>query len=193
MANWRASKIHAGWSGEVHQKNNPQIKCPLTFNRYMTDNIKSDTRNTTVGAFRRSHQLSLNREILYQSLQIQRWSHHWFFHDVWHSQIKCPKAVNKVPLKYLGVLDAKREGKQFVAKCYGQNQSSSSENRSTIWLNETYGAEKSENHQYSKASHQPTKLLKWTHYVAIMWKNYEISRFLFFSIFHCNLWQRKLC
>ena len=30
-----------------------------------------------------------------------------------------------------------REGKQSVAKCYGRNQLSSSENRYTIWKNKT--------------------------------------------------------
>ena len=46
---------------------------------------------------------------------------------------KALKAVSKVSLSYTGNADANledvmREGKQFVAKCYGQNQLSSSEN-----------------------------------------------------------------
>ena len=35
----------------------------LIFHRYKTGSIKSDTRTARVGAFRRSHQLSLEREL----------------------------------------------------------------------------------------------------------------------------------
>ena len=48
-------------------------------------------------------------------------------HGVWHKQIKDLKASRKIPLRYVGHVDpnleeAMREGKQFGAKCYGQNQ-----------------------------------------------------------------------
>ena len=50
---------------------------------------------------------------------------------------KTLKAFSKIPLKYARDVDANfedvmREGKQFVAKCYGPNQLGSSENRCTI-------------------------------------------------------------
>ena len=75
----------------------------------------------------------------------------WQFcvHDVWHKQIKDLKASRKIPLRYVGHADPKledvmREGKQFGAKCYGQNQLSWSENRCTKWKNNTvdYGVQK---------------------------------------------------
>ena len=51
-------------------------------------------------------------------------------------------AGSKTPLWYTGDVDANledvmREEKQFVAKCYGQIQMSSSENRCTNWKNKT--------------------------------------------------------
>ena len=63
-------------------------------------------------------------------------------HDVWHKQIKDQKASRKIPLRYVGHVDPNledvmREGKQFGAKCYGQNQLSWSENRCTKWKNNT--------------------------------------------------------
>ena len=50
---------------------------------------------------------------------------------------KTLKAFSKISLKYARDVDANfedvmREGKQFVAKCYGRNQLGSSENRCTI-------------------------------------------------------------
>ena len=55
---------------------------------------------------------------------------------------KTLKAVRKIPLSYVGNVDVNLEdvmweGKQFVAKCYGRNQLSSSENRCTVWKNKT--------------------------------------------------------
>ena len=46
---------------------------------------------------------------------------------VWNSQIKDLKAGSKIPLMYFGDVyvkleDVMREGKQFAAKCYVQNQ-----------------------------------------------------------------------
>ena len=59
-------------------------------------------------------------------------------HDVWHRQTKDLKAGSKIPLRYVEDVDTSLEdvvleGKQFVAKCYGQNQLSSSENRYREW------------------------------------------------------------
>ena len=50
---------------------------------------------------------------------------------------KTLKAASKIPLRYVGDVDANledvmREEKQFVTKSYGRNQLSSSENRCTI-------------------------------------------------------------
>ena len=61
---------------------------------------------------------------------------------VWNSQIKDLKAGSKIPLMYFGDVyvkleDVIREGKQFAAKCYVQNQLSWSENRCTNWKNKT--------------------------------------------------------
>ena len=55
---------------------------------------------------------------------------------------KILKGVSKIPLRYVGnvddnLLDVMWEGKQFVAKCYGQNLLSLSEDRSTIRKNKT--------------------------------------------------------
>ena len=57
-------------------------------------------------------------------------------------KLKTLKAGSKIPLRYVRDVDANledvvREGKQFVAKCYGQNQLSLSENRYTKWKNKT--------------------------------------------------------
>ena len=50
---------------------------------------------------------------------------------------KTLKAASKIPLRYVGYVDANledvmQEEKQFVTKSYGRNQLSSSENRCTI-------------------------------------------------------------
>ena len=55
---------------------------------------------------------------------------------------KTLKAGRKIPLRYVGDVDANskevmQERKQFAAKCYGQNQLSSSEDRCTRWKNNT--------------------------------------------------------
>ena len=55
---------------------------------------------------------------------------------------KTLKAGSKIPLRYVGDVDANleelmQEKKQFVAKFYGQNQLSSSEDRCTRWKNNT--------------------------------------------------------
>ena len=55
---------------------------------------------------------------------------------------KALKAVSKIPLRYIGDVDANledvmQEGKQFIAIFYGRNQLSSSENRWAIWKNKT--------------------------------------------------------
>ena len=60
--------------------------------------------------------------------------------DVWNRQIKDLKAGSKIHLRYVEDVDANledvtREGKQFLAEYYGQNQLSSSENRCTKWKN----------------------------------------------------------
>ena len=62
--------------------------------------------------------------------------------DVWNRQIKDLKADSKIHLRYVEDVDANledvtREGKQFLAEYYGQNQLSSSENRCTKWKNKT--------------------------------------------------------
>ena len=53
------------------------------------------------------------------------------------AKLKTLKAVIEMPLRYVGYVDANledvmRERKQFVAKCYGENQLSLSESRCTI-------------------------------------------------------------
>ena len=63
-------------------------------------------------------------------------------------KIKAMKTAHKVPLLQIGDSDAQlddviKEGKHFVAECYGQKSSSSSENRSMIWKYKTDGAKKS--------------------------------------------------
>ena len=76
---------------------------------------------------------------------------------------KAPKAVEKVPLKKLGKIDSSiesviKEGKQFVAKCYGQQHESSSHNRKSIWISKRQMAQRSLlNHLYLKAYHRPMK------------------------------------
>ena len=55
---------------------------------------------------------------------------------------KTMKAGSKIPLGYVGYVDANleevmQERKQFAAKCYGQNQLSSCEDRCTRWKNKT--------------------------------------------------------
>ena len=62
-------------------------------------------------------------------------------------KVKSLKVVEKVPLVHTGEVNAEfeeviDEGKRFVAKCYGQVETSSSKNRRTIWINKTDGAKK---------------------------------------------------
>ena len=93
---------------------------------------------------------------------------------------KALKATRKVPLQHIGDLNAEiedviREGSIFVAKCYGQNNVSSSENRRTIWMNKTDGVKKSSKPPALR-SLPPTdealhENIKRAHYVAIMWEN----------------------
>ena len=93
---------------------------------------------------------------------------------------KALKAVSKVPLRYIGNVDAKledvmREGKQFVARCYEQNQLSSSENRCTIWKNKTDGAKKSAKPPALRSlppTYEALEMnIKQSHYATIMWEN----------------------
>ena len=90
------------------------------------------------------------------------------------------KTVNKIPLWYIGSVDTNledvmREGKQFVARCYGQNHLSSSENRCVIWKNKTDGAKKSAKPPALRSLPLTDEALemniKRSHYVAIMWGN----------------------
>ena len=63
-------------------------------------------------------------------------------------KMKAMKTAHKVPLLQIGDSDAQlddviKEGKHFVAECYGQKSSSSSENRSSIWRGKMDCAKKS--------------------------------------------------
>ena len=62
-------------------------------------------------------------------------------------KVKSLKVVEKVPLVHIGEVNAELEEvidqeKRFLAKCYGQVETSSSKNRRTIWINKTDGAKK---------------------------------------------------
>ena len=57
---------------------------------------------------------------------------------------KALKAVEKTPLKEIGDISSSmdsviKEGKQFIAKCYGQVLKPSSHNRQSIWVSKTDG------------------------------------------------------
>ena len=69
-----------------------------------------------------------------------------------------------------------REGKQFVVKCYGQNQFSSSENRCIIWKNKTDDSQKSAIPSALRSLPPTDETLemniKRSHNVAFTWENY---------------------
>ena len=90
------------------------------------------------------------------------------------------KIAKKVKLKKIGDIEATldeviKEGKKFVACCYGQNSLNSSENRAMIWKNKTDGAKKSAKPPNLKSLPPTDKALeiniKRAHFVAIMWNN----------------------
>ena len=95
-------------------------------------------------------------------------------------KIKSLKVVEKVPLVHIGEVNAELEEvideeKRFLAKCYGQVETSSSKNRRTIWINKTDGAKKTAKPP-ALQSLPPTDAaleinIKSVHYVTIMWKN----------------------
>ena len=93
---------------------------------------------------------------------------------------KSLSAAEKVPLNHIGEQDADMrdvidEGKKFVAKCFGQSNTSSSKNRRTIWIGKTDGAKKSANPPTLKSLPPTDEALelniKRAHFQAIMWKN----------------------
>ena len=96
-------------------------------------------------------------------------------------KVKSLKVVGKVPLVHIGEVNAGLEevideGKRFVAKCYGQVETSSSKNRRAIWINKTDGAKKTAKPPALQSLPPTDEALeiniKMVHYVAIMWKNY---------------------
>ena len=92
-------------------------------------------------------------------------------------KVKSLKVVEKVPLVHIGEVNAELEelideGKRFVAKCYGQVETSSSKNRRTIWINKTDGAKKTAKPPALQSLPPTDEALeiniKRVHYVAIM-------------------------
>ena len=67
------------------------------------------------------------------------------------------------------------EGKRFVAKCYGQVETSSSKNRRTIWINKTDGAKKTAKPPALQSLPPTDEALeiniKRVHWVAVIRKN----------------------
>ena len=95
-------------------------------------------------------------------------------------KVKSLKVVEKVPLVHIGEVNAELEEvidqeKRFLAKCYGQVETSSSKNRRTIWINKTDGAKKTAKPPALQSLPPTDEALeiniKRVHYVAIMWKN----------------------
>ena len=95
-------------------------------------------------------------------------------------KVKSLKVVEKVPLVHIGEVNAELEEvideeKRFLAKCYGQVETSSSKNRRTIWINKTDGAKKTAKPPALQSSPPTDEALeiniRRVHYVGIMWKN----------------------
>ena len=95
-------------------------------------------------------------------------------------KVKSLKVVEKVPLVHIGEVNAELEevideGKRFVAKCYGQVETSSSKNRRTIWINKTDGAKKTAKPSALQSLPSTDEALeiniKRLHYIGIIWKN----------------------
>ena len=93
---------------------------------------------------------------------------------------KAINAVKKVSLMHIGDVNSPidlviKEGKQFVAKCYGQTNESSSANRRSIWVSKTDGSKKSAKPptlKYLPPTDEALELnIRRAHFVAIMWKN----------------------
>ena len=99
---------------------------------------------------------------------------------MWYRKIKALKAVNKVPLNFIGNKDANmsdimQEGSAFVAQCYGQSNKGSSENRRIIWIKRQIVPKKSSKAPTLK-SLPPTdeslkENIKRAHYNAALWYN----------------------
>ena len=82
-------------------------------------------------------------------------------------KVKSLKVVEKVPLVHIGEVNAELEevideGKRFVAKCYGQVETSSSKTDEPFGLTKPTEQRKLQNHQHYKVYHLQTKLLKST-------------------------------
>ena len=95
-------------------------------------------------------------------------------------KIKSLKVVEKVPLVHIGEVNAELEEvideeKRFLAKCYGQVETSSSKNRRTIWINKTDGAKKTAKPPALQSLPPADEALeiniKRVHYMVILWKN----------------------
>lgn len=95
-------------------------------------------------------------------------------------KLKALKAAYKMHLKHIGDIAADldeviKEGKQFVAECYGQKCLSSSINRAVMWKHKTDGAKKSAKPPALKSLPPTDEALemniKRAHFVAIMWNN----------------------
>ena len=93
---------------------------------------------------------------------------------------KALNTLKKVSLPNIGNANSPidsvvKEGKQFVAKCYGQINESSSANRRSIWMSKTDGSKKSAKPpllKYLTPTDEALELnIKRAHFVAIMWKN----------------------
>ena len=93
---------------------------------------------------------------------------------------KALKAVNEVPLNFIGNKDADmgdkmQEGFAFFAQCYGQSNKGSSENRHIIWMKKTDSAKKSSKAPTLKSLPQTDQSLeeniKRAHYNAALWYN----------------------
>ena len=94
-------------------------------------------------------------------------------------KVKSLKVFEKVPLVHIGEVNAELEevideGKRFVAKCYGQVETSSSKNRQTIWINKTNGVKKTAKPPALQSLPPTDEALeiniKRAHYVTILWK-----------------------
>ena len=65
---------------------------------------------------------------------------------------KALKAVNEVPLNFIGNKDADmgdimQEGFAFITQCYGQSNKGSSENRHNIWIKRQIVPKNRQKHQ----------------------------------------------
>lgn len=93
---------------------------------------------------------------------------------------KALAAAKYVQLQYLGHEDASLndvllESKRFVAKCYGQNETSSSKNRLLLWTRKTDGAKLSAKPPTLRSLPPTDEALqlniKRAHFQAMMWNN----------------------